>query len=86
MTPLLPKAIREEIVRQYRDDDRGKCLAGTVFYEEHVQPELIARTALEAMREPTEAMIAAFHDQFESGCNGHSMWNAMIDAALSEKN
>jgi hypothetical protein len=42
----LAKAIREEIVRQYRDDDRGKCPAGISFWEEEIQPFLLAHAAL----------------------------------------
>lgn len=42
-------AIREEIVRQYRDDDRGKCRAGLPFWEEEVQPMLLAQAALAAL-------------------------------------
>lgn len=38
-------AVRDEILRQYRDDDRGKCPAGSAWYEEHVAPGLIARAA-----------------------------------------
>jgi hypothetical protein len=39
--------IREEIVRQYRDDERGKCPAGAAYYEENISPWLIARRILE---------------------------------------
>lgn len=42
------RAIREEIVRQYRDDDRRKCSTGIPFWEEEVQPMLIAEAALTA--------------------------------------
>jgi hypothetical protein len=42
----LAKVIREEIVRQYRDDDRGKCPAGISFWEEEIQPFLLAHAAL----------------------------------------
>jgi hypothetical protein len=38
----IARAIREEIVRQYRDDDRGKCPAGVLFWEEEIQPILLA--------------------------------------------
>lgn len=43
------KALREEIVRQYRDEDRRKCPAGVAFWEEHVQPVLLAEVALKAL-------------------------------------
>lgn len=42
----LAVAIREEIVRQYRDDDRRKCRVGIAFWEENVQPMLIAEVAI----------------------------------------
>lgn len=45
-TNAVAKAVREEIVRQYRDDERRKCPAGTPFYEEEVSPLLIAEAAL----------------------------------------
>ncbi len=40
------RAVREEIVRQFRDNDRGKCPAGSAFYEEHIAPDQIARVAV----------------------------------------
>jgi hypothetical protein len=43
------RGIREEIVRQYRDDERGKCPGGAAFYEENVGPYQIARAVLEAL-------------------------------------
>ncbi len=43
----------------------------------------LARAAIEAMREPTEAMIDA--GAIYADCNGaHGAWQAMIDAALKE--
>ncbi len=45
------RALREEIVRQYRDDDRSKCRAGAYFWEEDVQPTLLAECALRALGE-----------------------------------
>lgn len=51
------RVVREEIVRQYRDDERGKCPAGVNYYEEHISPEHIAEAAMRAivkqMRERT---------------------------------
>src|SRR5436190_2034696 len=43
------KAIREEIVRQYRDNDRARCPAGLPFWEEEVQPMLLAEVAIAAL-------------------------------------
>jgi hypothetical protein len=45
----IAKAIREEVVRQYREDERRKCPAGAAFYEEHVAPGLVADAALSAI-------------------------------------
>jgi len=42
----LAVAIREEQVRQHRDDERGKCPAGAAFYEEHVGPYQIATVVM----------------------------------------
>ena len=42
---LIATAVREEIVRQYRDDERRKCTAGVLYYEEEVMPWLIAKVA-----------------------------------------
>ena len=45
-TARLAMALREEIVRQYRDDDRRKCAVGAAFWEEEVQPMLLAKIAI----------------------------------------
>lgn len=58
MIERMTAAIREETVRQYRDHDREKCPAGAAYYEEEIAPYQIARAALAAMREPTDAMMA----------------------------
>ena len=42
---LIATAVREEIVRQYRDDERRKCTAGVLYYEEEVMPWLIVKVA-----------------------------------------
>ena len=52
--------------------------------------ETLARAAIEAMREPTEAMIAEVSGgaHFRGGLAAsmhRSSWQAMIDAALSQK-
>lgn len=45
-----------------------------------------ARAAIEAMREPTEAMCSAAEDSgsLEAGSSPFGAWQAMIDAALKE--
>lgn len=53
------KAIREEIVRQYRDDERGKCPLGVPFYEEDVAPMLIAEAAVKAYERSQYAETSA---------------------------
>jgi hypothetical protein len=44
MVEEMARAIREEQVRQYRDDDRGKC-PDAAYYEEHVGPYALAQAA-----------------------------------------
>lgn len=51
----LAKAIREEIVRQYRDDERRTFPGGSYHYEETQSPWLIARAALAALSHQPEA-------------------------------
>jgi hypothetical protein len=43
------RAIREEIIRQYREDERGNCPGGVAYYEEHISPYQIATAAIAAM-------------------------------------
>ena len=60
MADMLEKtaaAIREEIVRQYRDDDRAKWPGGSHDYEEHQAPSLIARAALLAALDPEDEVL-----------------------------
>ncbi len=53
--------------------------------------DIAARAALEAMREPTEAMVRdglRVPVQFDAATvmvDGKAMWQAMIDAALAER-
>ena len=51
---LVAKAIREEIVRQYRDQDRQRCPAGVPFWENEVQPMLLAEVAMRIIGEQGE--------------------------------
>ena len=44
----------------------------------------MARAAIEAMREPTEAMLDAGVNFRERNARTEQIWQAMIDAALSE--
>lgn len=68
VTEVLARAIREEIVRQYRENERASCPAGAAYYEEHISPELTAGAGLAALdaagyqivpKEPTDLMGAA---------------------------
>ena len=45
----------------------------------------MARAAIEAMREPTEAMLDAGVNFRERNARTEQIWQAMIDAALKEK-
>jgi hypothetical protein len=83
MLERIAQAVREEIVRQYRDDERYKCPAGTGFYEEYVSPGLIAKAAVEAMREPTNGMIEVWVEDWRAEATND--WQAMITAILEGK-
>lgn len=50
----------------------------------HSECALLARAALEAMREPTEAMFLVGNDTYEYDMTPER-WCSMIDAALAEK-
>lgn len=50
----IASAVREEIVRQYREDERRKCHAGVLYYEEEIMPWLIAVIAAKTADETRE--------------------------------
>ncbi len=52
---VLAEAVRKEIVRQYRDNDRGNCPAGLFFWEQEIQPMLIAQAVMTVLRTETNA-------------------------------
>ena len=59
---------------------------GSVDVANYSHREMITRTALEAMRQPTEAMIDAAYEVGDWGPGDVSAsvaWQAMIDAALN---
>jgi len=66
----------------------ARALAIAAFGEEYgpadvaiaAKMERMARTAIAAMREPSEEMLSAYDACFEFSHN----WQAMIDAALEE--
>lgn len=50
---------------------------------EHIAYECMARAAIDAMREPTEAMLnAGMKAVGYLNCGGRTEWQAMIDEAL----
>ena len=49
-TDQIARAIRAEIVRQYRDDDRRKCPAGLAYWEQEIQPHLLAEVVIAEIR------------------------------------
>lgn len=56
----------------------------TEFASGGATPEELARAAIEAMREPTAAMIKAAAE-YALAEDAAGVWIAMIDAALKEK-
>jgi hypothetical protein len=44
--------------------------------------DILARAAIEAMREPTDAMTEAGDEMADWECNADRIWQAMIDQAL----
>jgi len=68
----LAVAIREEQVRQHRDDERGKCPAGAAFYEEHVGPYQIATVVmreLEALLSRVDKLEERLTNCFNIACD-----------------
>lgn len=73
----------------------ARALAASDGAKFHVNPDVyltLARAAIEAMREPTEHMLDygachedQDHDIFDEGHISREVWQAMIDAALAEK-
>lgn len=74
------RAIREEIVRQYRDDDRGRCPAGAHYYEEHIGPHLIAIKALASLPDKNEALHAQLKKQGETILQYRKLFMSLLDA------
>jgi hypothetical protein len=50
-----------------------------------VPDEVFARAAIEAMREPTEAMVEAAWDEAALPCCPQDIWPKMIAAALADE-
>lgn len=47
----LAAIIREEILRQYREQDRQRCPGGVAFWEEEIQAHSLANAVIAAMKE-----------------------------------
>lgn len=63
-------------------------VANSGEYTSQAQAEMMARAAIKAMREPTDAMRNAFSDDFTEWLHENipdemHLYKAMIDAALS---
>lgn len=84
----------EQVARALVDADRGtgtydRCKSEGIWQSEIVMWEFRARTAIEAMRIPTEEML----DAGENGCGEYGCYSSkmykifsrMIDAALKEQ-
>jgi hypothetical protein len=74
--------------------ERVAAAIETAWVESANQPgaaydtKILARAAIAAMREPTEAMIIAYHPLLEFDSTQEEAtfnWQVMIDAALEEK-
>lgn len=79
----------ERIARSIYEKRNGAgCRPWTIQTKAHKAPYLDdARAAIEAMDEPTEAMIDAgriAHMKIVGGYGGPSSWEAMLDAILAE--
>lgn len=85
MTPLerAARAVREQIAFEQDEDDGDRFmveggLRGHEFFNE------IARALIEAIREPSEAMIKAAWSEASEGGDPPEIYAAMIDALLKE--
>lgn len=66
------------------DGERAFCDDPRTDHPQKCECRLAARAAIEAMREPSEAMLAAGDYVALDGDVSKKMWRAMIDAALGE--
>lgn len=76
----------EEVAKAYRDAVMSTPDGVSIPFEEFSR--IAARAAIEAMREPTDAMMKAgevpgWDDSVSIGLSS-DVWRAMIDAALNE--
>lgn len=73
----------EEVARALREAVRNTPDGKSISFEE--MSFILARAAIEAMREPTQAMIDAGYYPAVQNRGAKSVWPVMIDAALSEE-
>ena len=73
----MPDSMIERVARALLVADRSAITPD--YYQR------MARAAIEAMREPTEAMLDAGVNFRERNARTEQIWQAMIDAALKEK-
>lgn len=78
MTPVERMARRIE-----REIDNVPMVDAAPSQIRAIRARNVARAALEAIREPSEAMIEASLDMHRE-CEIREIWQEMIDAALSE--
>jgi hypothetical protein len=74
---MMPDSMIERVARALLVADRSAITPD--YYQR------MARAAIEAMREPTEAMLDAGVNFRERNARTEQIWQAMIDAALKEK-
>jgi hypothetical protein len=81
---MTEQSMIERVARAIGDWDSGRAMVLDAN-----DCRQIARAALEALREPTEGMLlpgAETLPDYDPGCDdAKNCWQAMIDAALSEK-
>lgn len=65
----------------------AKAIAKDQQWPDWTNATLVARAAIEAMREPTKEMIDAVYkrDPYDEGVGPENTWKYMIDAALVEE-
>ena len=73
----MPDSMIERVARALLVADRSAITPD--YYQR------MARAAIEAMREPTEAMLDAGVNFRERNARTEQIWQAMIDEALKEK-
>lgn len=75
-------AVEQNPMLQYFDDN------GVGYFDDYDNKNYdciaIARSAIEAMMEPTDAMYGAANDAFVPPADASACWRSMIQAALKE--